>query len=140
MVQTAIGRIRAMSEGAKMGGKGEGGRLRNLDADIRTLVDAGCPQDEIYKAMNTALYRGSRVITECGCGAPLTTELTETGDAKVSHYDQTGKFQEAIIIPARVFGTPEASLQLHRFIARRHRGPQTSPDAPGAAGHSNGTQ
>lgn len=96
-----------------------GGESRR-DADIRDLIAANCPREDVSEFVGTTLRNGGRVILPCTCSAMITTRLDSAGNAVVSHYTTEGKYEASTTIPAGLFGTPEGSRSLHEWIAGHH--------------------
>lgn len=109
--------------------KGWAGDDHQRDADVRDLITALCPEDEIHTFVRDTLRNGGRVILPCNCDAMITTRLDRNGDAIVSHYTDEGKYEASISIPAALFGTKRGSLLLHEWIHAHHARNKT-PDTP----------
>lgn len=93
---------------------------RQRDADIRDLITAKCPADEIKSFVRSTLRSGGRVILPCTCAAMLTTRIDTDGNAVVSHYTIEGKYEASTVIDAEYFGTLRGSLILHEWLHTHH--------------------
>lgn len=104
---------------------------RQRDADIRDLITAKCPADEIHAFVRDTLRSGGRVILPCTCPAMITARIDTAGSVVVSHYTTEGKYEASTVIGAEYFGTSRGSLALHEWLHVHHK--RQPPDQIGPA-------